>query len=50
MHPISFAHVQDFSLYEGFVFMSQSLLFNILESFQIFMKFVSHTTIIWNLL
>jgi hypothetical protein len=42
--------VQDFSLYEGFVFMSQSLLFNILESFQIFMKFVSHTTIIWNLL
>jgi hypothetical protein len=37
-------------MYEGFMLKSQSLLFNILESLQIFKKYVSHTTIIWNLL
>jgi hypothetical protein len=49
MHAISFAHVQDF-LYEGFVFKSQILLFNILENLQIFTKYMSHTVIIWKVL
>jgi hypothetical protein len=51
MRPISFVHLQDFPCMKVLCCMkSQSLLFNILKSLQIFTKSMSHTTIIWNLL